>query len=165
MALYQPTNVFPSSFAGVGGGVIDVTDPLTVSWQVNGSSAMTAYRIQIYENTTASRQVYDSGQTSVSPPFYGVTSTGEVNYFQTTIPANRLTGLSNGFSSGYKMLITQWWIGGSIQQLSPSFFLTRANPTVTVSVPATVTARSVTFTGNYTQAQGIPLTGSGGNWP
>lgn len=157
MALYQPTNIFPSSFAGVGGGVIDVTDPLTVSWQVNGSSAMTAYRIQIYENTTASRQVYDSGQTSVSPPLYGVTSTGEVNYFQTTIPANRLTSLSNGFASGYKMLITQWWNGGSIQQLSPSFFLTRTNPTVAVSVPATVTARSVAFTGDYAQAQGDTL--------
>ena len=50
-----------------------------------------------------------------------MTSTGDVNYFQVTIPANRLTNLSNGFSSGYKMLITQWWNGGSIQQLSPSF--------------------------------------------
>lgn len=157
MALYQPTNIFPSSFAGVGGGVVDVTQPLTVSWQVNGSSAMTAYQIKIYENTTASKLVYNSDRVNLQHPFYGMTSTGDVNYFQVTIPANWLTNLSNGFSSGYKMLITQWWNGGSIQQLSPSFFLTRTNPAVTVSVPATVTSRSVTFTGSYTQAQGDTL--------
>ena len=157
MALYQPTNIFPSSFAGVGGGVVDVTQPLTVSWQVNGSSAMTAYQIKIYENTTASKLVYNSDRVNLQHPFYGMTSTGDVNYFQVTIPANRLINLSNGFSSGYKMLITQWWNGGSIQQLSPSFFLTRTNPAVTVSVPATVTSRSVTFTGSYTQAQGDTL--------
>lgn len=157
MALYQPTNIFPSSFAGVGGGVVDVTQPLTVSWQVNGSSAMTAYQIKIYENTTASKLVYNSDRVNLQHPFYGMTSTGDVNYFQVTTPANQLTNLSNGFSSGYKMLITQWWNGGSIQQLSPSFFLTRTNPAVTVSVPATVTSRSVTFTGSYTQAQGDTL--------
>ena len=157
MALYQPTNIFPSSFAGVGGGVVDVTQPLTVSWQVNGSSAMTAYQIKIYENTTASKLVYNSDRVNLQHPFYGMTSTGDVNYFQVTIPANRLTNLYNGFSSGYMMLITQWWNGGSIQQLSPSFFLTRTNPAVTVSVPATVTSRSVTFTGSYTQAQGDTL--------
>ena len=157
MALYQPTNIFPSSFAGVGGGVVDVTQSLTVSWQVNGSSAMTAYQIKIYENTTASKLVYNSDRVNLQHPFYGMTSTGDVNYFQVTIPANRLINLSNGFSSGYKMLITQWWNGGSIQQLSPSFFLTRTNPAVTVSVPATVTSRSVTFTGSYTQAQGDTL--------
>jgi hypothetical protein len=157
VALYQPTNIFPSSFAGVGGGVVDVTQPLTVSWQVNGSSAMTAYQIKIYENTTASKLVYNSDRVNLQHPFYGMTSTGDVNYFQVTIPANRLINLSNGFSSGYKMLITQWWNGGSIQQLSPSFFLTRTNPAVTVSVPATVTSRSVTFTGSYTQAQGDTL--------
>ena len=157
VALYQPTNVFPSSFAGVGGGVIDVTDPLTVSWQVNGSSAMTAYRIQIFENTTASAQVYDSGQTSIAP-FYGVTSTGAVNYFQTTIEPSALTGLSNGFASGYKMQITQWWNGGSIQQLSPSFFITRTAPSVSISgLPATIDSRSITIAGNYSQAQGDTL--------
>lgn len=157
MALYQPTNIFPSSFAGVGGGVVDVTQPLTVSWQVNGSSAMTGYQIQIYENTTASSLVYNSGRVNLPQPFFGVTSTGAVNYFQTTIQPGSLSGLSNGFSSGYKLLITQWWNGGSIAQLSPSFFLTRTAPAVSVSVPATVASRSVTFTGSYTQAQGDTL--------
>lgn len=158
MPLYQPTNIFPSSFAGVGGGVVDVTQPLTVSWQVNGSSAMTYYQIQIYENTTASALVYNSGQTAVNPPFYGVTSTGEVQYFTVTIQPSALSSLSNGFSSGYKMQITQWWNGGSIQQLSPSFFITRTDPTISInSLPATVTTRSLTLSATYTQAQGDTL--------
>jgi len=160
VALYQPTNIFPSSFAGVGGGVVDVTQPLTVSWQGQRPPPHTpppAYKIKIYETPTASKLVYNSDRVNLQHPFYGMTSTGDVNYFQVTIPANRLINLSNGFSSGYKMLITQWWNGGSIQQLSPSFFLTRTNPAVTVSVPATVTSRSVTFTGSYTQAQGDTL--------
>lgn len=158
MPLYQPTNIFPSSFAGVGGGVIDVTQPLTVSWQVNGSSALTYYQIQIYENTTASNLVYNSGQTAVNPPFYGVTSTGEVQYFTVPIQPSELSGLSNGFSSGYKMVITQWWNGGSIQQTSPSFFITRLSPTLTiVPTPGTVTGRSTTFAASYYQAQGDTL--------
>lgn len=158
MPLYQPTNIFPSSFAGVGGGVIDVTQPLTVSWQVNGSSALTYYQIQIYENTTASNLVYNSGQTAVNPPFFGVTSTGEVQYFTVPIQASALSGLSNGFSSGYKMVITQWWNGGNIQQTSPSFFITRLSPTLSITpTPVTVTGRSATFTADYTQAQGDTL--------
>lgn len=158
MPLYQPTNIFPSSFAGVGGGVIDVTQPLTVSWQVNGSSALTYYQIQIYENTTASNLVYNSGQTAVNPPFFGVTSTGEVQYFTVPIQPSALSGLSNGFSSGYKMVITQWWNGGNIQQTSPSFFITRLSPTLSITpTPGTVTGRSATFTADYTQAQGDTL--------
>lgn len=158
MPLYQPTNIFPSSFAGVGGGVIDVTQPLTVSWQVNGSSALTYYQIQIYENTTASNLVYNSGQTAVNPPFFGVTSTGEVQYFTVPIQPSSLSGLSNGFSSGYKMVITQWWNGGSIQQTSPSFFITRLSPTLTITpTPGTVTGRSAAFTADYSQAQGDTL--------
>lgn len=158
MPLYQPTNIFPSSFAGVGGGVVDVTQPLTVSWQVNGSSALTYYQIQIYENTTASNLVYNSGQTAVNPPFYGVTSVGEVQYFAVTIQPSALAGLSNGFSSGYKMLITQWWNGGSIQQISPSFFITRKDPTIQINgLPSAVTSRSVTLSATYAQAQGDTL--------
>lgn len=158
MPLYQPTNIFPSSFAGVGGGVIDVTQPLTVSWQVNGSSALTSYQIQIYENTTASNLVYNSGQRAVNPPFYGVTSTGEVQYFTVPIQPSALSGLSNGFSSGYKMVITQWWNGGSIQQTSPSFFITRLSPTLSITpTPGTVSSRSTTFSAAYYQAQGDTL--------
>lgn len=158
MALYQPTNVFPSSFAGVGGGAVDVTQGFTVSWQVNGSSAMTAYQIQIFENTSASNKVYDSGQTNVTPAFFGTSSTGQVNFFEVPIAASALSGMSNGFASGYKMLITQWWGTNSVQQLSPSFFWTRTDPTISISAFTNpVTENTATFTGVYTQAQGDSL--------
>ena len=93
MALYQPTNIFPSSFAGRGGGTVDASQPLTVSWQVNGSSAMTGYQIEIFQNTTASLRVYSSGRVDISP-FWGVSSTGETRYFSVDI---QNPGLVNGY--------------------------------------------------------------------
>lgn len=158
MPLYQPTNVIPSTLSGVGAGAVDATKPLTVSWQVNGSSALTAYQIQIYESTTTSQSVYDSGKVNVSPPFFGTTNTGETQFYEVTIPANSLTRLRNGFESGYKMFITQWWDGGSIPQLSPAFFWTRATPTLSLaSFPNPLTIRMAEFTANYSQAQGDTL--------
>lgn len=158
MPLYQPTNITPSTLSGVGGGTVDATDPLTVFWQVNGSSALTGYQIQIFENTAASRLVYNSGNTPVSPPFFGTTNTGQTQFYEVTIPNSALSGLQNGFASGYKMLITQSWSGGSIEQLSPSFFWTRAKPTLSLAPFANpVTSRMAEFTAHYAQAQGDPL--------
>lgn len=158
MPLYQPTNIFPSSFAGVGGGVIDVTQPLTVSWKVNGSSAMTSFQIQIYENTTASALVLDTGIETLPTPFFGVNSNGEVRYFSTILSTGLMRNMSNGFSSGYKMVITQWWNSGIIQQTSPSFFITRLSPTLSITpTPGTVSSRSTTFSASYYQAQGDTL--------
>ena len=62
MALFQPTNITPSSFSGPAAGTVDVTQNLTVSWQVNGNSPMTAYQIIIMQNDTASTQVLDTGK-------------------------------------------------------------------------------------------------------
>jgi len=116
MALYQPTNIFPSSFAGRGGGTVDALQPLTVSWQVNGNSAMTGYQIEIFQNTTVSTQVYDSGRVNISP-FWGVGSTGETRYYSVDVQG---PGLVNGYAPGYKLQITQYWNGGSITgQLQP----------------------------------------------
>lgn len=158
MPLNQPTNITPSSFAGVGGGVVDVTQPLTVSWQVNGSSALTYYQIQIFQNTETATQVYDSGQTAVNPPFFGTSSKGDVQFYSVTIPASSLTGMTNGYANGYKMLITQWWNGGSLAQISPSFFWTRSTPTVSIQTFSNpVESRMATFTATYTQAQGDTL--------
>ena len=154
MALYQPTNIFPSSFAGRGGGTVDASRPLTISWQVNGSSAMTGYQIEIFQNTTASKRVYSSGLVDISP-FWGVSSTGEVQYYSVTVP---VPDLVNGYTSGYKLQITQFWDGGSIQQLSPSYFITRAAPSLSIqNFQDPVMGRMASFTANYTQAQGDTL--------
>ena len=69
--LYQPTNVYPSMTGGLGNGVVDVTKPLKVSWQVNGNSAMTAYQITIYKNDSASTQVMTTSKLTNNCPFYG----------------------------------------------------------------------------------------------
>jgi len=154
MALYQPTNIFPSSFAGRGGGTVDAGRPLTVSWQVNGNSAMTGYQIEIFQNTAASARVYNSGRVEIAP-FWGVDSTGETRYYRVDI---QNPGLVNGFDSGYKLLITQYWNGGNIRQISPSYFITRAAPTLSIqNFPNPITGRTAVFEAGYAQAQGDGL--------
>lgn len=159
MALFQPTNVTPSVFGGGDAGTVDVTQPLTVSWQVNGSSAMVAYQIQIMQNTTASTVVLNTGKVTLASPFYGTDSKGNVNFFSVEITAAQMSsaGMTNGYSKGYKLQITQWWgatDAESIAQTSASYFITRALPTLTMGeIPSPMTTRIYTFTATYAQAQ------------
>ena len=159
MALFQPTNVTPSVFGGGDAGTVDVTQPLTVSWQVNGSSAMVAYQIQIMQNTTSSTVVLNTGKVTLASPFYGTDSKGNVNFFSVEITAAQMSsaGMTNGYSKGYKLQITQWWgatDAESITQTSASYFITRALPTLTMgAIPSPMTTRIYTFTATYAQAQ------------
>lgn len=158
MALFQPTNITPSSFSGLAAGTVDVTQDLTVSWQVNGNSPMTAYEIVIMQNDTASTVVLDTSKVALSTPFYGVNYKGETQYFSAVITAAQMASASmqNGYENGYKMVITQWWSETeSIQQTSASYFITRAAPTLTMaSIPSTIPYKTYTFSANYSQAQG-----------
>ncbi len=154
MALYQATNIFPSSFAGRGGGTVDARQPLTVSWQVNGNSAMTGYQIEIFQNTAASTRVYSSGRVDIAP-FWGVDYTGKIRYFSTDI---QNPGLVNGYASGYKLQITQYWDGGSVQQASPSYFITRAAPSLSIRpFQNPISGRLADFSASYAQTQGDVL--------
>lgn len=160
--LFQPTNITPSTFSGLGNGTVDVTEDLTVTWQVTGNSALTAYQITIMKNDTSSTVVYTGAKVTLEEPFFGVDFNGDVQYFSTVIPASQLSALSNGYENGYKLQITQWW--GStdaekIVQTQASFFEARDKPTLTLSVPAQITSRSFQFTALYSQAQGDTL-----NW-
>jgi hypothetical protein len=161
MALYRPTNITPSSFSGLGNGTVDATKDMEVSWQVEGASAMTAYQIVIQQNDTDSTQVYDSGKVELETPFFGTTFTGNTQRFSATIAVSALTGLSNGYANGYKMLITQWWSeDDSVQQVQPSYFITRSEPTLmmdTIQNPLPI--RVNTFSAAYSQEQGDTL-----NW-
>ena len=98
MALFQPTNITPSTFSGSAAGTVDVTQDLTVSWQVNGNSPMLAYRIQIMQNDTSSTSVLDTGKTTLVNPFYGVDYKGDVQFFSTTITSAAMSsaGMTNG---------------------------------------------------------------------
>ena len=173
MALFQPTNITPSSFSGNAAGTVDVTQDLTVSWQVNGNSPLISYKIVFMQNDTASTVVLDTGKVELDAPFYGVNYKGEIQYFSTVITAQQMAtaSMTNGYANGYKMQITQWWSADdSIEQTSASYFITRKEPTLTMaSIPATISYKSYAFTATYAQEQGdtvewmqwqIRLTGS-----
>lgn len=136
--LNQPINVIPSVLSGVGEGVVDATLPLTVSWQVSGDTPMVAYEIVIQQNDTDSTEMLDTGKVTLSDPFYGNDRSGNVQTFSATpITASQLStaGIENGYENGYKILITQWWgddDSESITQTSPSVFITRDAPTVSL---------------------------------
>lgn len=135
MAIFQPSNVIPSSFAGIGGQTVDANDNMSVSWQVNGNSPMTAFKLQIYNNKT-NENVLDSSIITLDNPFYGVDNKGNPKQF-TYSPANSKWlewGVENG--NEYKMIITQFWganNANSVTQYSGSIFLARETPTVSIT--------------------------------
>lgn len=159
--LFQPTNVSPSLWGELGNGTVDATQDLTVSWQVNGNSPMTAFVITIYTNDAASTQKYTTGNRTDNCPFYGTDYQGNTQIFSYTIPAATLStaGITNG--NDYKLIITQYWSANdSVAQTSASAFITRAAPTLTMDViPNPFAYRQYGFTATYSQANGDAL-----NW-
>lgn len=159
--LFQPSNISPSTLSGIGAGTVDVTLGLVVSWQVNGDTPMTAYRITIYQNDTASTQKYTTNKITLSTPFQTHDKDGNPRFFSTQISAANLSsaGIINGYANGYKILITQWWGSGAndyVSQTSASVFNTLKNPTLTIN-PISGNGMSETITATYSQAQGDPV--------
>lgn len=161
MALFQPTNITPSVLGELGNGTVDITQDLTVTWQVNGNSAMTAFEIVFYQNNAGSSQLYTTGKVTEGCPFYGTNYAGKVIPFSYTIPTASLTGAGMANGDTYKLVITQYWSDkDSVTQVSAAAFVTRAAPTLVIdNMPETLAAKNATFTATYTQAQGDAL-----NW-
>lgn len=159
--LFQPTYIKPSAQWGIGNGTVDATEDLVIKWQVNGNSAMTAYKITIYDNDAVSTQKYTTGKITTNCPFYPVKYNGETELFSHTIIESILSDSNITNGNEYKFVIEQWWSADdSVVQSSASVFYTRANPTVTMaSIPSPVTTRAYSFTATYAQAQGDAL-----NW-
>lgn len=162
MALYQPTQIVPSSLSGLGDGVIDATEDLVVSWQINGFSAMTAYEIVIYQNDADSTQMLDTGKITLVDPVYGTDQNGNQILFE----ANAITaadlssaGIVNGYANGYKLLITQWWgPSDSITQTSASVFITRDAPSIVMdAIASPLASKELSVGATYTQTQGDSL--------
>lgn len=153
--LFQPTNISPSTFGGLGNGTVDVNDGIEVSWQVNGNSPMVAFSIIIYRNDTASTQLYTTGKKTTNCPFYGTDYAGNINFFRYTITAAQLSsaGISNG--GEYKLKIRQWWDNShSVTLSSAAAFITRDTPTVVINnLPQSISTRTQTFNALYSQAQ------------
>lgn len=152
--LFQPSNISPDQIYNT--GTVDITQDLDVSWRVNGDSAMTAYKIDFYQNNAASTLVYSTGKVTLDAPFWGVDYTGEVRYYTATIPSATLTGAGMANGNEYKFLITQWWtVNDSVQQYTASLFITRALPVLTLTaIPNPLTSKAHSFTATYSQAQG-----------
>lgn len=159
--LFQPSNIYPSTLSGIGAGTVDVTQGLSVSWQVNGDTPMTAYQVRIYQNDSASTLMYDSGSVSVSPAFETHDKYGNPTFYTFLISAASLSsaGIVNGYVNGYKMLIKQWWSANDyVEQTSASVFITRSQPTISIDAIANpVASSSATITATYAQAQGDPI--------
>lgn len=165
MALFQPSQVVPDVRSGIGLGVVDASQGITVSWHINGPSALVQFGITISTNDAASTILYDSGILTTGCPAYGTTSTGEPKMFSYYIDPVDLedAGIENG--QEYKLEIAQWWANSAsarVDQSSASVFLTRNLPSLSISAIGTggvIGTRSYSFTGNYSQDQGDVL-----NW-
>lgn len=156
MALYQPTNLIPSSFRGEGGDVIDASKTNTFSLQLNGNSPCIAYQLIIMQNDTDSTIVYDSGKYTLASPLYPRDYENNVQRLSISVPSN--SGMTNGYSNGYKWVIILWADEDTTITSNDTFFWAKADPTFTVStLPGTISEKSVTITATYTQVNGAPL--------
>lgn len=159
--LFQPTNITPSSFAGVGGDLVDADKGITVSWQVNGTSPMTAYQIVIYNNDDTSNERYSSGKVELDAPFYGTDSMGNVTRFSVTIDAETLedAGIENdGNAQGFKYKITQWWSENDyIEQSAENFFRAQTEPYITIDADIVTSPEQAITVNVYSQPEGVGL--------
>lgn len=155
--LFQPSNISPSEINN--SGTVDLTQGLTISWQVNGDSPMTAYEIVFYLNDANSTQLYDTGKITLSTPFWGVNYAGQTQFFTATFSASALSANNIVNGNEYKFIITQWWSeSDSTQQMTASLMLGRDTPTVSISsIASPLDGYSYSFTGTYSQAQGDAL--------
>lgn len=116
MALYQPSNIVPSSFGGIGNGTVAVSDNINISWQINGNSALIAFQIDVYKNTALSELVYSTGIITDNCPAYGVDNKGNPTFFKYSPNQNWSSwGLLDG--DNYKIGITQFYSSVQAQTL------------------------------------------------
>lgn len=160
--LFQPTNITPNVLGGAENGTVDITEGLTITWQVNGNSPLVAYKIILYRNNAASTVLYTSNTQVLDTPIYPMNYKGEQQTCSTTIDAATLStaGLSNG--NEYKIGITQYYDANhlddahSVTISSAPVFLARASAHVSITSPAggsTLVSYAESFIGQYYQGE------------
>lgn len=110
MAIYQPTNITPSTLSGLNKSTVDVTEDLSISWQVNGNSPMTGFYIEFTDVDGNNTGLTPIAEMSLQTPFYGTDSKGNPKFYNYTPSATWASkGLQNG--NDYRLKITQFWQG------------------------------------------------------
>jgi len=157
MALVQPTNLFPSSFRGSGGDVIDASVSNTFSLQLNGSSACTGYNLSIMQNDAASTSVYTTGNVTLATPIYPRDYNNDPQRLEVTIPSS--SGMVNGYANGYKWNITLYWNSGANSIITQdTVFLAQASPYFQITNdPFTLDTKQLSLNATYTQTDDVPL--------
>lgn len=158
MPLFQPSNITPSSFAGVGGGTVSSSDNIRITWQVNGNTAMTAFSIKIFNDTG---EIVHEEAKQIIQPFYPTDNKGNPQYYQynsTSIWSD--WGVEDG--KEYTLQIIQYWgveAENKVEQISKSSFISRTAPTLHIKtslgeeVPEQVNGIMQIFQSVYQQAQ------------
>jgi len=131
MPLFQPSNITPSSFAGIGGGTVAASDNISVSWQLNGNVPMTGFKIDIYQGTSRK-----GGTGGIIIPYpnkiYPTDKSGNPTYYVYQ-PDGKTWGDWGVVDGGnYTIQITQYWTSSAtndnfIEQISQSAFVSRSN--------------------------------------
>ena len=160
MPLFQPSNITPSSFAGIGNGTIAVSENIKITWQVNGNVPMTAFKINIFD--MQNKSVYSGDVVSINP-FYPTDNKGNPQYY--TYSPN-VSWANWGVYDGneYTIQIIQYWgnktdAEHSVVQFSQSYFVTRTKPDLFIiksngeSNFSEINSVTQTFLANYSQAQ------------
>lgn len=111
MPIFEPTQIVPSSFTT--SETIAVADNVSIQWQINGNSALTAFQIDMYQNTATSEFIYSTGKigTGYGLPFNGIDRYGRKQYFSYAPEQNWAAWSNNAMTDGnsYKYKITQWF--------------------------------------------------------
>ena len=122
MALFQPSNVIPSTFSGFENQTVNGDKEAIISWQVNGNSAMTAFAIVFYD--TLGNQLAEISKITLDTPFYGIDNKGNPQQF--TYDTGKVWATLVPNENTVQMVITQYWKEGtvekSITQYSGSIF-------------------------------------------
>lgn len=111
MPIFEPTQIVPSSFTT--SETIAVAENVSIQWQINGNSALTAFQIDMYQNTATSEFIYSTGKigTGYGLPFNGIDRYGRKQYFSYAPEQNWAAWSDNAMTDGnsYKYKITQWF--------------------------------------------------------
>lgn len=164
MAIFQPTNIFPDYRGGTANGTVfpvvsnNVTQPVEISWEVNGNSVLAAFQLDFYRNNASSPLVWSTGKLTAGCPFSAVYADGTKNRFRYEISWSTWTSHFTLLTE-YKMIITQFWevpgISGqqSVVQRSASVFQWSPGATLQITTaPNPITDVYAQFRATFSQS-------------